>query len=72
MFLRKLTGPTIVSNYVAVADFEGYVHLLDSTDGSFKGRIKVDRGGISAPLSSYKDILYIHSNKGLLSAYEIQ
>ena len=72
LFLRKLTGPTIVSNYVAVADFEGYVHLLDSTDGSFKGRIKVDRGGISAPLSSYKDILYIHSDKGLLSAYEIQ
>ena len=27
LFLRRLTGPTVVSSYVAVGDFEGYVHF---------------------------------------------
>ena len=72
LFLRRLTGPTIVSSYVAVGDFEGYVHLLDASDGSFVGRTRVERSGITASLSSYRDILFVHSDKGTFSAYKIQ
>ena len=72
LFLRRLTGPTVVSSYVAVGDFEGYVHLLDASDGSFVGRTRVERSGITASLSSYRDILFVHSDKGTFSAYKIQ
>jgi len=35
---RKLTRPTIVGDYLAVGDFEGYIHLMSRYDGSFVAR----------------------------------
>jgi len=37
---RRLTRPAISAGVVLVADFEGYVHVLSSTDGSLQGRVK--------------------------------
>ncbi len=39
---RRLGGPQIVGDYVAVVDVEGYLHLLDRNDGSLVGRIATD------------------------------
>ena len=38
---RKLTRPTIIGDYLAVGDFEGYVHLLSRYDGSFVARYQL-------------------------------
>ena len=38
---RKLTRPTLIGNYLAVGDFEGYVHLLDASDGHFIARYQL-------------------------------
>jgi len=37
---RRLTRPAISAGVVLVADFEGYVHVLSSTDGSLQGRLR--------------------------------
>lgn len=40
---RSLSEPVIFANHIAVADFEGYVHLVKQLDGSLIGRDKVTR-----------------------------
>jgi outer membrane protein assembly factor BamB len=72
LFLRRLTGPAKLAGTIAVADAEGYLHLMDPADGHFVGRIKVDGSGVSAPLLTVGNSLIVQSNSGTLSAYKLQ
>jgi outer membrane protein assembly factor BamB len=69
---RKLTGPAPFSDYVAVGDFEGYVHLLSRYDGDLIARVEVDGKGIAAQPQVVDDVLYIYGNSGKLAAYTIE
>lgn len=68
---RQLSRPTPVSSYVAVADFEGIVHIISQVDGEFAGRVKADGDGVRADMLSDGNILYVFGNSGKLVAYEI-
>jgi len=68
---RQLSRPTPVSSYVAVGDFEGYVHVISQVDGTMVGRVKVDGDGIRADMLSDGNVLYVFGNGGKLAAYEI-
>ncbi|MBT4519855.1 MAG: outer membrane protein assembly factor BamB [Halieaceae bacterium] len=68
---RGLSRPSPVSSYVAVADFEGIVHLMSQVDGQFVGRVKVDGDGARADMLSDGNLLYVYGNSGTLIAYEI-
>jgi outer membrane protein assembly factor BamB len=68
---RSLTSPTPFNNYVAVGDFEGYVHLLSRYDGHIAGRVKVDSEGVSARPLVVDDIMYVYGNDGTLAAYTL-
>ncbi|MBT5388513.1 MAG: outer membrane protein assembly factor BamB [Porticoccaceae bacterium] len=72
LFLRRATGPAKLAGTIAVADAEGYLHLLDPTDGHFVGRTRVDSSGVSAPLLSVGNSLIVQSNNGSVSAYKLQ
>lgn len=69
---RKLTAPVAFSSYVAVADYEGYVHLLAQTDGRLVGRIRVDRKGIRVAPIVQGDTLYVYGNSGDLVALKLR
>ena len=69
---RSLTAPEPIEDYVAVADYEGYVHLLSRYDGSIAGRLAVDGSGISTKLQVVDDVLYVYGNSGELSAYTLK
>jgi outer membrane protein assembly factor BamB len=60
-----------VGSYVAVADFEGYVHVLSQVEGEFAGRVRVDDDGARADMLSEGNVLYVYGNSGELVAYEI-
>jgi outer membrane protein assembly factor BamB len=66
---RGLTAPVSFDQYVAVGDFEGYVHLLSRQDGHIAGRVKVDSKGITARPRVLNDILYVYGDGGKLAAY---
>jgi outer membrane protein assembly factor BamB len=66
---RSLTAPVYFDQYVAVGDFEGYVHLLSRQDGHIAGRVKVDSKGISTRPRVMNDILYVYGDGGKLAAY---
>lgn len=69
---RKITAPTAIGNYVAVADREGYVHLLSQIDGRIVGRVQTDSKGIRSNLLAHDGRLYVFGNSGKLFAYDLQ
>jgi outer membrane protein assembly factor BamB len=68
---RTLTAPVALGDYVVVADFEGYVHLLARGDGELVGRARADGKGVLAPLVVDHETLYVYGNGGSLTAYRI-
>ncbi|MBA1194667.1 outer membrane protein assembly factor BamB [Pseudomonas entomophila] len=69
---RQLSAPEVFSSYVAVGDFEGYLHLLSQVDGRFVGRERVDRDGLRARPLVVGDTLYVFGNGGKLEALTIR
>lgn len=68
---RGLSRPVPVSSYLAVEDFEGYLHLLSQVDGEFMARIRPDKSGARADMLADGTVLYLYSNSGKLIAYDI-
>lgn len=70
---RALTGPASIDDYVAVGDFEGYLHLLSRSDGSIVGRTRVDSEGIqAAPVVVVGDRLLVLGAGGTLTLYRLE
>jgi outer membrane protein assembly factor BamB len=66
--LRQTTTPTVFGNYVAVGDYEGYLHLLSRDDGAFVARLKTEEGAIQvAPLELDGGLLLHTTTGGLYS-----
>jgi outer membrane protein assembly factor BamB len=71
LYNRAVTAPEPHSNYVAVGDFAGYLHLLSRYDGHVVARVRVDSDGISARPVSVGDVLYVYGNGGTIAAYAL-
>lgn len=70
---RALTGAATIGEYVAVGDFEGYIHLLSRSDGAIAGRVRADSSGIqAAPLPIYGDRLLVLGAGGKLTLYQLE
>jgi len=69
---RKLTAPIAFSNYLAVGDADGYLHILAQSDGRFLGRRKLDGDGLRSPMRYADGVLYVLDNDGGLHALEIE
>jgi outer membrane protein assembly factor BamB len=72
MARRQLSAPEVFSSYVAVGDFEGYLHLLSQVDGRFVGREKIDGDGIRARPLVVGSMIYVYGNSGKLEALTIK
>lgn len=66
---RRLSGPQVFGDYVAVVDFEGFMHVLNQSNGELAARDKVDRKGVRAPMLTDGTILYVYGNGGSLMAF---
>jgi outer membrane protein assembly factor BamB len=65
---RRLSAPLVKGGYIAVADVEGYVHVLAREDGSFAGRAASDGSAVGAdPQLVGQNILLQTRNGGLFS-----
>ncbi|HKS13705.1 MAG TPA: outer membrane protein assembly factor BamB [Pseudomonas sp.] len=65
---RQLSAPEVFSSYVAVGDYEGYLHLLSQVDGRFVGRERIDSDGLRARPLVVGDTIYVFGNSGKLEA----
>jgi len=66
---RRLSGPQIFGDYVAVVDFEGYMHVLNQSNGELAARDRVDSDGVRAPMLTDGKTLYVYGNSGDLMAF---
>ncbi|WP_220815493.1 outer membrane protein assembly factor BamB [Pseudomonas paralcaligenes] len=69
---RQLSAPEVFSSYVAVGDFEGYLHLLSQVDGHFVGREKIDGDGVRVRPLVIGDWIYAYGNSGKLVGLTIR
>jgi outer membrane protein assembly factor BamB len=70
--LRRTSTPCVLGSYVAVGDYEGYVHLLSRDDGGFAARFKTDSGSILATPVELDGGLLVQTSKGGLYALGVR
>ena len=68
---RKLSSPVVFSNYIAVTDDDGYLHIIAQSDGRLMGRRKLDGKGVRSRMVYADGILYAMGNSGSLQALEV-
>ena len=68
---RGLSRPLVISNYVAVGDAQGYLHLLRRDDGSFAGRATLDGSAVKAEPRRLGDAVLVQTANGNLYALAI-
>lgn len=64
LFMRRLTRPVALGRRVAVADFEGIVHLLDAETGAFAARAKTDGSAVRAEPQRLDDGFVVQTEDG--------
>ncbi len=69
---RRISGPAAVGQYVAVGDYQGYVHFLSRDDGAFAARIATDGSAIIAQPIALKDGVLVQTRDGGVYAITIQ
>jgi len=61
---RQLTPPVLKDEYLLTADYEGYLHVLSTSDGRLIGRVRVsDEAIVSAPVIE-GDMIHIQNIEG--------
>ena len=68
---RGITAPYALGNFVVVGDFEGYLHGLNSGDGNFVARTKLEGGAIVARPLEMDDGLLVQTRSGELYSVSI-
>jgi outer membrane protein assembly factor BamB len=68
---RQLTAPLSLGKYVMVADYDGYVHLISSEDGSFAARAQADGGQVRVSPLDIGPGIVVQSVKGGVTAFKL-
>ena len=70
---RMLSSPAAVAGrYVAVGDYQGYVHLINADDGAFAARVATDGSAIAGVMLPLKSGLVVQTANGGVYALKIQ
>lgn len=72
LYGRRISGPAVAGRFVAVGDFQGYVHFLSRDDGSFAARIATDGSPIVAQPLASDDGFIVQTRNGGVFAIAVQ
>ncbi len=67
--MRRLSTPVLTSTAVVVADFQGYVHWLDKTNGELVARERIDKKRVTNAPVAVGDTVVVLSDDGKLAAF---
>lgn len=68
---RWLSPAISVGNYAVVGDLDGFVHVLDGSDGKIVGRTRLSKHAIQAAPVVVNDTVYIEDIDGAVGAWRI-
>lgn len=69
---RGLSAPVVAGQYIAVGDYEGYLHFLDKSNGEFVARVKTGGERISNPPIYAGGLVIVINDEGRVSAFRPQ
>ena len=69
---RKLSPPQELAGFLAVADFQGNVYIIDPEAGLLLTKVKIDGDGIRSKMISEDKVLYVLGNDGRLAAMSVK
>jgi outer membrane protein assembly factor BamB len=69
---RRLSMPVVFQDYLAVGDFEGYVHFLSQDDGHIMGRVQIGKEPIAVRLLADDAHVYVYGKGGDLAALRVK
>lgn len=70
LLYRPLSRPILHGGYVAIGDFEGYVHWLDPRSGKIVARTRPFRQAIVAPMQIQGERLLVLGDEGSVAAID--
>jgi outer membrane protein assembly factor BamB len=70
--LRSVSRPLAMGSHVAVADYQGIVHLLRREDGAFAARASTDGSAVRADPQRFGNGLLVQTANGSLNAIEVR
>ena len=70
--MRETAAPYALGEFVAVGDYEGYLHGLNREDGSFAARIRLGSGAIQTAPLEFDNGLLVQTRGGGLYSLAIQ
>jgi outer membrane protein assembly factor BamB len=72
LYARSVTAPVVVGNFIAVGDYQGYVHFFERVEGNYAARVKTDGSAITArPLRVDSNVL-VQTRKGGLYSISVK
>ncbi|WP_189460263.1 outer membrane protein assembly factor BamB [Jeongeupia chitinilytica] len=72
LLARSVGSPAMLGGYVAVADYEGYVHVLKPEDGSLVGQLPTDGARIATEPVVFNNKLIVQSQSGDVFALTVK
>jgi outer membrane protein assembly factor BamB len=69
---RRLSAPVVLGNQVVVADFEGYLHFLDTEKGELSARIGSGGDKVTTPPVVVGEEVLVINDEGSLAAFKIR
>ena len=70
--LRSVSRPVVLGNYVAVADYQGVVHVLRRDNGAFAARFSTDGSPVRADPVRFGSGILVQTANGGLYAIEVR
>ncbi|WIM07024.1 MAG: outer membrane protein assembly factor BamB [Candidatus Nitricoxidivorans perseverans] len=71
LFMRGLSRPIVLGSHMAVADYQGVVHLLRGEDGAFAARLNTDGSAVLADPQRIPGGILVQTVKGGLFALAV-
>jgi len=68
---RSLTAPMPVAGSLIAGDYDGYVHVLSSIDGSTQARVRLSKAAITSTPLILGSLAIVQADDGKLAAYRI-
>jgi outer membrane protein assembly factor BamB len=72
LYGRQVSAPVVAGQFVAVGDYQGYVHFLNRNDGSFAARVATDGSPILARPQRVGSNVLVQTRKGGLFAIALK
>lgn len=69
---RNLTAPAVQGEYAVVGDFDGYVHWLKLSDGTFAARARVGGDPVVAQPVVADGVLIVQNSEGEITAFGLK